>query len=70
MTKAVFSAQADHPAVIRGYPSGSGDAGPRFRLVGESMPELEPGHKTPCFGYADALVGCLVGSTFASWFEA
>src|SRR5216683_1026950 len=28
------------------------------------------GHKTPCFGYADALVGCFVGSTFASWSEA
>ena len=35
----------------------------------ESMPELEPG-KTPCFGYAEALVGCFVGSTFASWSEA
>src|SRR5229473_8288821 len=29
------------------------------------------GHKTPCFGYAcAAMVGCFVGSTFASWSEA
>jgi hypothetical protein len=29
------------------------------------------GHKTPCFGYAcAAMVGCFVGSIFASWSEA
>ena len=29
------------------------------------------GHKTPCFSYAcAAMVGCFVGSTFASWSEA
>ena len=29
------------------------------------------GHKTPCFGYTcAAMVGCFVGSTFASWSEA
>jgi hypothetical protein len=27
------------------------------------------GHKTPCFGYWDALFGCLLGSAFASWSE-
>jgi hypothetical protein len=34
----------------------------------ESSAGIGTGHKTPCFGYADALVGW--GSAFASWSEA
>ena len=59
---------AGHPLSIS--PSIAETASVSIDLGTGSMPELEPGHKTPCFGYAGALVGCFVGSTFASWSEA
>src|SRR5712664_682542 len=59
-------AGASHVSEIDGTPrSVSIDLGTRVDAG------IGTGHKTPCFGYpCAAMVGCFVGSTFASWSEA